>query len=110
VLNGVTDLHAKTETERETYRPATLSIDGLWWCITEAPQSGKLRDDGKGLWIDAGPVSSLKEPPRIPVVSDNAFAWWIFVRQWNAFIYLAGTNASLSSESVSAMEHGVLSR
>ncbi len=96
----VGDLHAKTETEREAYRPITVNIHGLLWCITEAPESMNLRDDGKGLWIDAGPVSSLKEPRRIPAVPDDAFAWWVFVREWNAFIYIAGTDAALSNESV----------
>jgi hypothetical protein len=92
----VGDPDAPTEIEREAYRPLTLSISGLLWCVVEPPKSvaGKSGDE---LWIDAGPVSSLKEKPAIPAVPANAFAWWIFVHEWNAFMYIAGSEASLDS-------------
>jgi hypothetical protein len=90
----VGDLDAKTEAEREAYRFVTIDIMGLLWCITEPPDAGA-RHDGKGLWIDAGPVSTLKEKPRLPAVPDDAFVWWIFIRDWNGFIYIGGTDARL---------------
>ena len=52
---------------------------------------------GNELWIDAGPLHSLKNQPALPAVSDGAFVWWIFVRQWNAFMYIAATDASVAS-------------
>ncbi len=85
----VGDAHAATEAEREAYRPATLTVSGLAWCIVESPEP-VTDGTGDGLWIDAGPVSNLKDKPALPTVPDGAFAWWIFVRQWNAFMYIAG--------------------
>ena len=90
------DVAATTDAEREAYRPVTVTISGLVRCIIESPRE-KGQGDADGLWIDAGPVSSLKIKPAIPAVPDGAFAWWIFRRQWNSFIYIAGTDASLDS-------------
>jgi hypothetical protein len=90
----VGDVAVTTDAEREAYRPVTVTISGLLWCIIESPAENGHGDDD-GLSIDAGPLSSLKNKPTIPAVPDDAFAWWIFVREWNAFIYIAGTDASL---------------
>jgi hypothetical protein len=97
VLNvWVGDVAATTDAEREAYRPVTITISSLLWCIIESPRAER-DGDADGLWIDAGPVSSLKSKPAIPTVPDDAFAWWTFVRERNAFIYIAGTDASLDS-------------
>jgi hypothetical protein len=92
----VGDLDAESEAEREAYRPLTLTISGLRWCIIESPESGDDATD-KGLWIDAGPLSDLQDKPTVPSVPADAVAWWIFVREWNAFIYLAGQAVSEES-------------
>jgi len=92
----VGELEAATDAEREKYRPINVTISGLLWCIIEAPRTTDY-GSADGLWIDAGPVSSLKNKPAIPKVPDDAFAWWIFVREWNAFIYVAGADASLGA-------------
>ena len=92
----VGDLKAATDAEREAYRSIDVTISGLLWCIIEPPRTTDYRS-ADGLWIDAGPVSNLKNKPAIPTVPDDAFAWWIFVREWNAFIYVAGTDASFSA-------------
>jgi len=90
---SVGDVDADAHAEREAYRPAVITISGLLWCVIEAPKTNdESRDD---LWIDAGPVSTLKKKPSIPASPEDAFAWWIFVNQWNAFIYIAARNASL---------------
>jgi len=92
----VGDPHAVIDAEREAYRPATIRISGLLWCIIESPE----RIDGltaEELWIDAGPLTDLKKRPAVPSVPADAFAWWIFVQQWNAFLYIAGRTASIES-------------
>ena len=76
----VGDSDAPVEAEREAYRPITLSISGLLWCAVEPPRT-VAGGAGDELWIDAGPMSSLKDKPALPVVPDGAFAWWIFVQQ-----------------------------
>ena len=92
----VGDASAATEAEREAYRPVTLSVSGLLWCIIESPES---QDEvtAEGLWIDGGLLSDLKEKPNIPTVLGDAPTLWIYVREWNSFIYLAGREASAES-------------
>ena len=89
----VGDPDANTEAEREAYRPVRLTISGLLWCVIECAESAA--NAGEGLWIDAGSLDSLKQRPNVPGVPDGAFAWWIFVHQWNGFIYVAGRTASI---------------
>lgn len=92
----VGDPDAEIDAQREAYRPAIVTILGLLRCIIEAPDAdGYYGYYSDGLWIDAGPMSTLKRKMPIPALPHDAFAWWIFVRQWNAFIYIAGTEASL---------------
>ena len=88
----VGDPDATTEADREGYRSVTLTISGLLWCVIECPESADSATDE--LWIDAGPIESLKERPMV-AVPDGAFAWWIFVHQWNAFIYVAGRTPAI---------------
>jgi hypothetical protein len=89
----VGDPEGETDGQREAYRPAIVTVSGLLWCIIEAPEANGETSDG--LWIDAGPMSTLKRKAPIPPPADEGFAWWFFVLQWNAFIYIAGTDASL---------------
>lgn len=89
----VSDPDPMTPTEGEVYQPATLIVSELVWCIVEPPGSSSV---GTGeLWIDAGLVSELPQSPPLPPVPDGAFVWWIFVQQWNSFIYLAGRHFSI---------------
>jgi hypothetical protein len=90
------DAHACVPADREVYRTVALTISGLLWWIVEAPRNID-GATGDGLWIDAGPLSNLNPTPAVPAIADDAFAWWIFVRQWNSFIYFAGTSASVNS-------------
>jgi hypothetical protein len=90
----VGDPEATTEAEREAYQAVTLTISGLLWCVIECPENADSAA-GDELWIDAGLIDSLKERPMVPAVPDRAFAWWIFGRPWNAFIYVAGRTASI---------------
>jgi len=92
----VGDPSAATEADREAYRAVTLTISGLLWCIIESPTS---QDEvpADGLWIDGGLLSDLKEKPSVPTVPADAIALWLYVREWNSFIYIAGREASAES-------------
>ena len=90
----VGDPDATTEADRRAYRSVTLTISGLLWCVIECPESA-YSATGDELWIDAGPIDNLKERPMVPAMPEGAFAWWIFVQQWNAFIYVAGRTPSI---------------
>jgi hypothetical protein len=85
---------ADTEAEREAYRPLTVTISALLWCVIESPELGNSAT-GEELQIDAGRLGDLKSRPNVPTVPAGAFAWWIYVQQWNAFIYVAGGAATV---------------
>lgn len=87
------DPDADNPVERDLFRSAALVISDLAWCIVEPPAAPGVRDGE--VWINAGLLSELPQPPRLPPIPDGAFVWWIFVQDWNAFIYVAGSRASL---------------
>ena len=60
----VGDPRANTDAEREAYRPVTLTISGLLWCVIECPESGA--NMGEGLWIDAGPLTASSKGQTCP--------------------------------------------
>jgi hypothetical protein len=91
------EMDADDLASRETYRPAVLTLYGLEFCAIEPPDPSS-RHLGRELTIDTGDLKSL--PPlataNLPVpVSDTAFTNWIFVSQWNAFIYVSANEARL---------------
>jgi len=91
---SVGDPDAATDEQREAYKLAEVTISDLLWCIIEPPKTGT-RPIESDLRIDAGSIGSLPRKPQTPDVPADAFAWWIFVDEWNAFIYVAAKSASL---------------
>lgn len=78
----------------EAYRPAIINLSGLHFWIVEPPNSAHKGDEA-WLVIDSGDISTLKSTPAIslPEVPKTAFVNWIYVRQWNAFMYVAAETA-----------------
>lgn len=78
----------------ELYRPATVNLTGMHFWIVEPPDPNYPGDDA-WLIIDTGKVSALKRTPAVhlPVVPQTAFVNWIYVQQWNAFMYVAAEAA-----------------
>ena len=60
-----------------------------------APPDTILRANPRGFRIDAGPVSDLETPPKLPAPPPGVFSWWFFVQDWNTSLYVAGQSASL---------------
>ena len=86
-------LDARTVEEREKYAPAELTLSGLLYWIAEAPED--LCSPG-GLWIDAGSMERLQtKKPKLPEIPADGFAYYFYVNDWNAFIFLAAKNAQL---------------
>jgi hypothetical protein len=83
--------------ERETYRNARIKLSRLLFWIAEPPDPRYPFAEPGGLRIDAGPLTeeSPKSRPSLPPVPPDRFANWIFVTDWNAFIFLAAGDASL---------------
>ena len=92
LLMGTPD--GRTREERERYKLGRIRITGLCWCIM-APPDSILNGNPRGFRIDAGPVSDLELPPKLPALPPGVFSWWFFVSEWNTSIYVAGRSASL---------------
>lgn len=85
---------AKTPEERERYKPGRIRIAGLRWCVI-APPDIVLNPNPRGFRVDAGPVSDLETPPKLPAAPPGVFSWWFFVQEWNTSLYVAGQSAAL---------------
>lgn len=93
----VGNLDANDSEQREAYKRAELTLSGLEFWATEPPDASyPYRQDC--LTIDIGPMHALAAPvsSKLPPIPPDAFANWIFVSEWNAFIYLAAKDAQLA--------------
>lgn len=82
---------------REARRPVVLKLSGLCYFVVDAPDSEYDFHEPKPLWIDTGvePLASEISSVKLPEPPDGAFTFWIYVNNWNAFIHVAATNASV---------------
>jgi len=82
------------ETDRERYRPARLSVTGLAYCATDAPDPRYPFADRVPLVVDLCDADpAVRANAAIP---PDAFSARFWVAGWNAFIHLAGTDAQLT--------------
>lgn len=90
---------AATESGRESRSSAVLTLRNVLYLVIEPPRQ-QLSEAGKELWIDAGPAGAESAAAPAPGQSlpPHAFAYWIFVHEWNSFIHFAATNAELTWE------------
>ncbi|WP_421759305.1 hypothetical protein [Devosia sp.] len=74
-------------TRIETYRPASLDLEGLRFWIIQPPDARYDASAGE-LVIDIGNVADLDPPPavQLPPVPPTVPVNWLYVRDWNAFI------------------------
>src|ERR1039458_1165405 len=96
LLVGVPD--GASEEERESYRRATLTLEGLVYFVIDAPDSERRFSRPEGVMIDAGDALDRSNPraPAPPSAAPaGAFAYWFFVHEWNAFIHIAAQSAVL---------------
>lgn len=94
----VGDLHSKDLDVREKYRPALLVLSGLQFCTIEPPDTKYPFADAEAVTIERGSMDGLKLPPTIPLpegLPENSFTNWLFVQEWNAFIYVCAFDARL---------------
>jgi len=84
------------------YRPGTVFVSGLQFCILESP-SAKYDFNGPGpLWVSG---YETKSTPQLIEAFDkqllaelpaDGFVYSFFVHDWNAFIHISATNAKFS--------------
>ena len=81
----------------EAYQQAEVTLSGLIFWMSEAPDASYPYELAEAITIDSGPLSQLpaEKRPQLPPITTTAFLNWIFVVDWNAFIYLAAEDASL---------------
>lgn len=93
----VGDMNAPPGNAREAYRQADVLLSGLIYCVCEAPDAQYPFAGAHSITIDIGAIHQLKTPPamNLPPVPEAAFANWIYVKDWNAFIYVAAQDARL---------------
>jgi hypothetical protein len=93
---SVGDPDAESEEAREATRRASVTFQGLHYFVAEAPRVEEAGRAGP-LRIDAGLLSGLEEPPEVqlPTVAMGSSECWLFVRNWNAFIYVASETVGL---------------
>ncbi|BGE87540.1 hypothetical protein Ms3S1_39760 [Methylosinus sp. 3S-1] len=99
------DIDAVSEAEREKYKQAEITLTGVIFWVCEPPCAGYPFFANGWLTIDLGAIKSLAKPPStvLPPVPANAFVNWIFVQDWNAFIYVAAGDAKLKWLAPSAL-------
>jgi len=94
----VGDSSSQDEEVREAYRNGELKLSGLLYCAIEPPDANYPYGEAKKLWVDAGALESASFKPSVKLpepLSEDAFACWFFVQDWNSFIYVAAREASL---------------
>ena len=94
----VGDPSAQTEELREGYRQAEVKLSGLLYWVIEPPDARYEYGKAGTLWIDAGALGSDEPQPSVKLpepLPSGAFASWIFVQDWNAFMYVAAMDASI---------------
>ena len=91
------DIWIGDDEEREAYRRAEIMLSGLAYWVSEPPDPRYPYGEPEALRIDAGPSTKLSESERskLPPIPVDAFSNYIFVVDWNAFIYLAAQSAVL---------------
>jgi hypothetical protein len=85
-----------TEEEQEARRAAIVEFTGLLACVVEAPKVPL--DPIEPLFIDGGaiPHPKVHPPAQFGALPADAFAVWIFLHDYNSFMYIAAHGASLT--------------
>jgi len=83
---------------REAYRHGRLTVSGLVYLVMEPPDSRYAFNQSKPLRIEFGIGKLAPEACRCTLpteLPDAAFAFWLYVTNWNSFIHVACTQVTL---------------
>jgi len=88
------------EPEREKYQEATLVVSGLCFCSIDPPISTyAFLPDGTPIGVSGDPAKSDHLPSLPDLAAKLPSGTWcyrFFVRDWNAFIHIAGRDAEVT--------------
>ncbi len=92
------DIWVGDDEEREAYRRAQVILSGLLFWVSDPPDPSYSITSPGPLRIEVGPLTDKlpEKQPALPSVPPDAFANWLYVRDWNTFIYVAAKDASLT--------------
>src|SRR5262249_3623664 len=88
------DLDAHPE-YRELYRDAVLEFEGLQCAVVDPPDPNYPFAEADPLWVDLDPRPPEPQIPAFERLPGNAFVARFFVRDWNSWVSIAATSASL---------------
>lgn len=88
------DVRLMMTTRQEMDRRARVHVAGLAWSVVEAPTS---RAQGESP-ISAGRLTDAEErwaDRSLPPVPPDCFGYWLFLQDWDAFIFFAARDATM---------------
>jgi len=86
---------AESEDSSVQHRLGYLTLSGLLYCVVEPPDPQYPYGNNSGLWItSSAPVTSEDVLAKLPgPLPQGAFIHYLFVNDWNSFIYVAAMDA-----------------
>ena len=90
------DPDAPQREQREATADGTLLLSGLLYCAIQPPDThSDFEEDGPDISSNGSVATTqFKSPlPALPVVPNDAFVHWFFATNWNAFLFVAATDA-----------------
>lgn len=93
----VGDLDSKDSEAREAYRDGELVLNDVGYYIVETPDPTYPYYGIENITIDTGNIDSLNKPidVKLPPAQEGMLVNWIYVYEWNSFIYVASRSAEL---------------
>ena len=80
---------------RELYRDAVLEFEGMQSVILDPPDPGYPYAEPKPLWVDFASGPPDPPIPALTLLPKGCFVARFYVRDWNSFVSVAATSASL---------------
>src|SRR5438105_7386992 len=81
---------------REAYKEGSLIISGLLFLVVEPPDSRYPFTKPASLRIDTCDMRKNLDPALLAALPKEAFVKSFFVKEWNAFVHVAGLSAEIS--------------
>lgn len=97
IINIEIDIWIGDRSFLEAYRRCRLILNGFVYFVVEAPQENYPYDDNRGLAIDVyeQDYSSFVAKTLPRKFDSDAFAYRMYVGDWNSFIHFAAVDAEL---------------
>ena len=89
-----------SESERNQYQKAIVTITGLCFCSIDPPYPGyPLSPNGSAICVDGDPAKAdhlPSLPDLLPNFPEGVLCYRFFVHDWNAFIHIAARDAEVA--------------